>query len=749
MSSEKRGSVRDLANLMENQIQVPNNNPNNALRPTPPVKKVINPPSNGTPTRKLPPQNQQLNGTSNPVSSPNQGRPLPNSQISNLQPPNKPLPKPSTRQTSNLPVAPPTTDSRPSQLPPPPLTKPVPPPSDRPSNVQTYVQSDNSTSERPTASRPKPPTGTTNNKPIPPPRGSAVPDKPIPGKLDPSKFNVIPISTSPIPPPPQTPIQELTRTSIPIYTQPPMQTQIQPPMQTQIQPPIETPMQTQTSTGSQDDSDYNYTQNSMKASSPAITIKSNPTLEKQPSGSNLSPAAVSGNPIYVGKTIPIQKGNSFDDQDSKKREEEDKNSKNEGFLASINPFKKKKNKDKDSIISVGTPFNVQHNIHVDFNSVTGFEGLPPEWEVLLKTSGISKADVISNSDAVLEVLSFNDQYQKQAEKGITKPGTQPSKSKPSPSQSETSAYTPGELPEERNVTLNDLISKEDPNLIYRDPKKVGEGAAGEVFLAYDKRINEQVAIKKMPLNNQNLKLLVTEIGIMKTSVHPNIVKYLDSYIVGESIWVVMEYMGAGCLTEVLEQYQHIKMTEDQIAFVSLHTLRGLAYIHSLHRIHRDIKSDNLLIGEDGSIKLADFGYAAQLTQEKQKRNTIVGTPYWMAPELIRGQNYDQKVDIWSLGIMIMEMAEGEPPYMEFPPLRALFLITTKGIPDLKDASKWSKEMNDFVLKCLEKDPERRIDSNELLKHPFLKRVCQPKDLVPTVKTAKYHKQQQQQLPIIL
>jgi serine/threonine protein kinase len=101
-------------------------------------------------------------------------------------------------------------------------------------------------------------------------------------------------------------------------------------------------------------------------------------------------------------------------------------------------------------------------------------------------------------------------------------------------------------------------------------------------------------------------------------------------------------------------------------------LRGLAYIHSLHRIHRDIKSDNLLIGDDGSIKLADFGYAAQLTQEKQKRNTIVGTPYWMAPELIRGQNYDQKVDLWSLGIMIMEMAEGEPPYMEFPPLRVCF-----------------------------------------------------------------------------
>jgi serine/threonine protein kinase len=203
------------------------------------------------------------------------------------------------------------------------------------------------------------------------------------------------------------------------------------------------------------------------------------------------------------------------------------------------------------------------------------------------------------------------------------------------------------------------------------------------------------------------------------------------------------------------------------------TLKGLAYIHSLHRIHRDIKSDNILLGSRGEVKIgsqrlamsssfmslfthppspfsraADFGYAAQLTQQKNKRQTIVGTPYWMAPELIRGQEYDTKVDIWSLGIMIMEMAEGEPPYMEFPPLRvlacasfyyfavafvcllefnsltnpfittqALFLITTKGIPDLKEPSKWSQHFQNFVSLTLEKDPSARPDANELLKVP--------------------------------
>jgi len=392
--------------------------------------------------------------------------------------------------------------------------------------------------------------------------------------------------------------------------------------------------------------------------------------------------------IYTGATIPIQKDMAPEDGEDKKKNKEEKKI--------GNPLKKLFKKNKDSVPSVGAPFNVQHNIHVDFNSVTGFEGLPQEWEVLLKTSGIRKTQVLNQPDAVLDVLNFHDQYTKQTAQHIAKPNPQPRNpppkaQAPKPQQqpkqqaplsasSEEGYYQDSTtLPEEREINLKDLLCREDPSNIYLDAKKVGEGAAGEVFLATDSRTGDKVAIKKMPLNNQNMKLLVTEIGIMKTSVHPNIVQYYESFLVGETIWVVMEFMGGGCLTEVLEQYENgIEMTESQIAAVSRDTLAGLAYIHTLHRIHRDIKSDNLLLGDDGSVKLADFGYAAQLTQEKQKRNTIVGTPYWMAPELIRGQNYDQKVDLWSLGIMCMEMAEGEPPYMEFPPLRALFLITTKG-----------------------------------------------------------------------
>jgi len=296
------------------------------------------------------------------------------------------------------------------------------------------------------------------------------------------------------------------------------------------------------------------------------------------------------------------------------------------------------------------------------------------------------------------------------------------------------------LPEESPLTLDQLVCRDDPRKMFADMKKVGEGAAGEVFFARDTRTNKKVAVKKMQLNGESLKLLITEISIMKTSHHEGIVEYIDSYIVEDQLWVVMEFMGGGCLTEVLEQFDSVQMTEPQMAYSCLETLKALVYIHSLHRIHRDIKSDNILLGDDGSIKIADFGYAAQLTQKQQKRTTVVGTPYWMAPELIRGHDYGIKVDIWSLGIMVMEMAEGEPPYMEFPPLRALFLITTKGIPPLKEQHKWSPEFQNFVAQCLTKEVDDRPDAATLLKHPFLKCACKPADFVPVIKAAKAAKE---------
>jgi len=384
----------------------------------------------------------------------------------------------------------------------------------------------------------------------------------------------------------------------------------------------------------------------------------------------------------------------------------------------------------DDDICVSTPFNLQHNIHVSLNSTTGFEGLPPEWEKLLLASNISKEDVLEKPDEVLQVLEFQSNFLEQKE---------PQKQ---------AAAAPAPLPDEKPITINDLISQDDPNKIFKNFKKVGEGAAGEVFLGTDTRSGSQVAIKKMTLSAQNMKLLATEIGIMKDSHHPNVVSFFDAYIVEDKLWVTMEYMGGGCLTEILEQYDKCQMNEPQIARVCLQCLEALHYIHTNHRIHRDIKSDNILLGSNGEVKLADFGFAAQLTKQKQKRNTIVGTPYWMAPELIRGLSYDQKVDIWSLGIMVMEMAEGEPPYMEFPPLRALFLITTKVIPGLSKPDNWSADFQDFVAKCLEKDVDARPSSEQLLKHKFIKSAGTGEELVKIMELARHYRDESMKLPEI-
>eukprot|EP01113_Clastostelium_recurvatum_P015318 TRINITY_DN1850_c0_g1_i4.p1 TRINITY_DN1850_c0_g1~~TRINITY_DN1850_c0_g1_i4.p1 ORF type:complete len:996 (-),score=356.08 TRINITY_DN1850_c0_g1_i4:90-3077(-) len=374
-------------------------------------------------------------------------------------------------------------------------------------------------------------------------------------------------------------------------------------------------------------------------------------------------------------------------------------------------------------VMVSIPFNVKHDVHVKFDSETGYEGLPKEWEALLKSSGIKDSEVEDNPDAVLDALKFTTKYQEGGVNAVASASAQIMEPVPIPAH-------------ESAPTLNDLISQEDPKKIYAFSHKVGEGGAGEVFLATSLKTKEKVAIKKMKLKAANLKSILNEIGIMRGCVHPNIVKYFDSYVMGDELWVAMEFMGGGCLTEVLDQYRDVQLSEKHIAFICQEVLKSLEYIHHHHRVHRDIKSDNILIGSRGSIKLADFGYAAQLTATRTERNSVVGTPYWMAPELIRGTLYDYKVDIWSLGIMVREMAEGEPPYLEYPPLRALFLLTTQGVPPIKNPAKFTPEFHEFLGMCMEKEPHRRPDATTLLRHPFLRKASSSGELAAVVQQAK-------------
>ncbi|GAB7351098.1 hypothetical protein MBLNU459_g1564t1 [Dothideomycetes sp. NU459] len=254
---------------------------------------------------------------------------------------------------------------------------------------------------------------------------------------------------------------------------------------------------------------------------------------------------------------------------------------------------------------------------------------------------------------------------------------------------------------------------------YQVLEELGSGSFGVVYKAIEKSTGELVAIKHIDLegSDDDIREIQQEISLLSTCSSDHVTRYKASFVRGVKLWIVMEYLGGGSCLDLLKSGS---FSEAQIAIVMRELLQGLDYLHSTGKIHRDIKAANVLLSDDGLVKIADFGVAAQLTNIKSQRLTFVGTPFWMAPEVIQEAGYDFKADIWSLGITAMELALGEPPHSQVHPMKVLFLIPKEKPPRLEGGS-WSREFRDFVAQCLNKDPEKRPTAKALLKHRFITR----------------------------
>ncbi|XP_077047215.1 serine/threonine-protein kinase PAK 3-like [Agelaius phoeniceus] len=289
-----------------------------------------------------------------------------------------------------------------------------------------------------------------------------------------------------------------------------------------------------------------------------------------------------------------------------------------------------------------------------------------------------------------------------------------------------------------NIPRGNTVSEEEPAEKYLEVEQIGQGAFGTVYKGLDRATGGEVAIKKMSLRGQNRERAVNEILLLKDKKNPNIVNSLDSFLVDGDLWLVMEYMDGGTLRDVVRQ---TRMAEGEMAAVSRECLQGLDFLHSNRVIHRDLKSSNILLGMDGSVRLADFGLCAQLSPEQDQRSSMVGTAHWMAPEVVTRSPYGPKVDIWSFGIVTIEMVEGEPPYFRETAAMARALIRQNGTPQLQEPRCLSALLRDFLECSLEPDEERRWAAQELLQHPFLSSAKPLSSLTPLITAAKQLREQ--------
>uniref|UniRef100_A0A4X1SZ68 non-specific serine/threonine protein kinase n=1 Tax=Sus scrofa TaxID=9823 RepID=A0A4X1SZ68_PIG len=427
---------------------------------------------------------------------------------------------------------------------------------------------------------------------------------------------------------------------------------------------------------------------------------------------------------------------------------------------------------KKKRVEISAPSNFEHRVHTGFDqNEQKFTGLPRQWQSLIEESArrpkplVDPACITSIQPGAPKGEPHNVAPNGPSVGGLAVPqSSRPARARGTPSPgvlgphaSEPQLAPPARTPaapaappapgppgprspqrepqrvshEQFRAALQLVVDPGDPRSYLDNFIKIGEGSTGIVCIATVRSSGRLVAVKKMDLRKQQRReLLFNEVVIMRDYQHENVVEMYNSYLVGDELWVVMEFLEGGALTDIVT---HTRMNEEQIAAVCLAVLQALSVLHAQGVIHRDIKSDSILLTHDGRVKLSDFGFCAQVSKEVPRRKSLVGTPYWMAPELISRLPYGPEVDIWSLGVMVIEMVDGEPPYFNEPPLKAMKMIRDNLPPRLKNLHKVSPSLKGFLDRLLVRDPAQRATAAELLKHPFLAKAGPPASIVPLMR----------------
>jgi serine/threonine protein kinase len=274
------------------------------------------------------------------------------------------------------------------------------------------------------------------------------------------------------------------------------------------------------------------------------------------------------------------------------------------------------------------------------------------------------------------------------------------------------------------MEIEELLSKlvnmsEDPEQELEIIESIGDGSYGFVFKAWHRKSGQMVAVKLIPvIDFDSLETCLKEMQILNSCSSKYIVSYYKSYYKNSQLWIVMEFCEAGSIKKIIQTMKR-GLDEQTISALIYSILKGLEYIHKNRLIHRDIKADNILLDSNGCAKIADFGVSTKLISTYGCTNSVIGTPFWMSPEIISNHNYTSKTDIWSLGITAIEFAEKEPPYSNKYPWMVMQIIKSKPAKSLTDPSKWSDMFNDFVKRCLTVDPDERPTAEDLLQHPFV------------------------------